>query len=171
MENNLSELARPLQIHYGYTNAILSRREGDVDRGYLEPLNDFDYSAGEIFLHGLNGLYRAIRTHYNPESNFNDHWVARLNLSSLKEELMELYLTIINEFVQLLSEIPLNKKDSLIKSPISGNDTTISDWFNTCVMHTIHHIGQALRIHGMVLKKANSQSFERKQTATYQIIR
>ncbi|MCE7734929.1 MAG: hypothetical protein GPJ54_08640 [Candidatus Heimdallarchaeota archaeon] len=80
MDDNLTFLARPLRIHIGYINAILSQRKGDVDRGYLEPLNEFDYSAGEIFLHGINGLHRAIRTYRDPVSNFNDHNVMRLEL-------------------------------------------------------------------------------------------
>lgn len=171
MENNLSDLARPLQIHIGYINAILSRREGDVDRGYLDPLNEFDYSAGEIFLHGINGLYRAIQTYNDPESNFNDHNITRLQLLSIKEELMQLYVNTVDDFVNLLSKLPLNQKDSMILSPINGNETSIHDWFSTCVMHTIHHIGQSLRIHGMVLKKDNQVKFERKSTPSYQIIK
>ncbi len=90
MVENLSDLARPLQVHIGYIDMILSLRDGDVDRGYLEPLNEFDYSAGEIFLHGINGLYRAIRKYDDPESNFNDHNVTRLELKSIKEDLLQL---------------------------------------------------------------------------------
>ncbi|MCE7734930.1 MAG: DinB family protein [Candidatus Heimdallarchaeota archaeon] len=84
---------------------------------------------------------------------------------------MQLYSNTINDFVKLLSTIPLEQMDSTILSPIGGRETSLFDWFSTCVMHTIHHIGQSLRIHGMVLKKENQENFERKATPSYQIIK
>jgi hypothetical protein len=37
-------------------------------------------------------------------------------------------------------------------------------------MHTIHHVGQSLRIHGMVLKRENNVTFDRKETPSYKLI-
>ncbi|MHA2101096.1 MAG: hypothetical protein ACW99A_20705 [Candidatus Kariarchaeaceae archaeon] len=170
MENNISDLARSLQIHIGYTSTILQRREGNLDLGYLESLNDLDYNAAEIFYHGVNGLYRAIQTYRDPTTNFNDHNVERLHRDSIKDELLELYQNTVIEFIDILEGISVEQKNDEIKSPISGNETTIYDWFSTCVMHTIHHVGQSLRIHGMVLKRENNVTFDRKETPSYKLI-
>ena len=70
-----------------------------------------------------------------------------------------------------MSKLSLDQKNSTILSPINGKETTVYDWFSTCVMHTIHHIGQSLRIHSMVMKKNNHENFERKETSSYQIIK
>jgi hypothetical protein len=170
MEKNLSDLAKPLQIHIHYITAILQTREGNVDLGYLKSLNEYDYNAAEIFYHGLNGLHRAIQTYHKPETNFNSHNLERLHLESIKDELIILYQNVVKEFITILQEISIADKNRLIKSPISGRETTIYDWFSTCVMHTIHHVGQSLRIHGMVLKKEIGESFERVASPSYLLI-
>ena len=165
-----SFVSLPLQTHLNYIRAIVNMREGDLDHGFKSILNEYDYTGGEIFYHDVNSLYRTAELLIDDSKNFYDFDIPRKQDLGTFDELLYLYEFAINHFNAALSKIDVDELTKEILSPLNNKLVKLENWLATSVMHTLHHVGQAIRISGNLNRQLNNKKVERTDANSYNVL-
>lgn len=163
------DLTLPLQSHFNFVKWTITSKNVS-DEAFEQPLNDFDYSAGEIFYHGLNALYRATEIFKDNSKKFNTFDLPRRSDLTTTEELITLYEDRVNAFAEEVSKFSYQDLDHEIESPLSGKPVILKEWIGQSIMHVIHHVGQAVRIHGMKYRTLQEERVDRVSNQSYQVL-
>ena len=147
------DIAQSLQIHHRFVSYTMTTRHGSNDEAFKTALNEFDFPPASIFYHGVHSLYRMVKLIEDPDLHFREIPFYRKNDVSITDELLSLYSETIEQFVEKLELMSDEDLENEILSPLSGKSIKLKDWFAQSIMHCIHHIGQAVRIQGMVDRK------------------
>jgi hypothetical protein len=162
-----TDIANPLQIHYNFVKYTLTTRHGSNDDAFRTALNEFDFPPAVIFFHGVHALYRMVRMIDQPDLNFREIDMPRKSKVSITEELMELYDEAITSFRNALSAISTEDLEEEIPSPLNGQPIQRKQWYAQSIMHTIHHVGQAVRIQGIIDRKLTNHPVDYKTASDY----
>ncbi|MHA2253215.1 MAG: DinB family protein [Candidatus Kariarchaeaceae archaeon] len=153
---NVSDLALPLKNYLGYIKYILSKRNEFSDIAFQKLIPGDTLTPLDLWYHGTNNLYRAARHIFDPEMDFSSINQERIVDLKATDETVELFTQANNDFEDALQKISAETLEKEIKSPISGNTTTLKSWIATNIMHTIGHLAQALRFQGIISRELGS---------------
>ncbi|MFX1517205.1 MAG: hypothetical protein ACFFC6_12955, partial [Promethearchaeota archaeon] len=128
-------------------------RTDQFQESFENPLFEGEQTAAEVYIHGLTPLYKACMKIVNPEV---DESIVKLELNnelSLPNQYIELYERVIDVLRQIKEQLTEEDLRRHIVYPFNL-DTTISilEWIGLNVMHTVTHIGQALRLQSLYLR-------------------
>jgi len=161
------DIAKPLEINYDFITYTLTTRHGENDTAFSQAVNSYDFPPASIFFHGVHALYRMIQIIDDPDLGFREIDMPRKENESITEELMQLYKENIDAFIDRLSHMTEEDLEKKIPSPLNGNPIRQQDWFAQSIMHTIHHVGQAVRLQGMVDRQLNNHPVSYESPSDY----
>jgi hypothetical protein len=132
---------------------VFSTRKEYFQESFECSLFNGEPTASEVYIHGLKPLYQNSNKILRPD--FNDSSVKfEMNMNlNLTERYIELY----ERTLQLLKQIQIKLTDEDLNKPLNvspGLKTQISirEWICVNVMHTVTHIGQALRLQALYIR-------------------
>ncbi|MFX0173862.1 MAG: hypothetical protein ACFE9L_18415 [Candidatus Hodarchaeota archaeon] len=142
-----------LEKQFSYLKKVLSNRKEKFQESFECSLFNGEPTASEVYVHGLKPLYKNCYKILNPD--FND--------SSIKFEmnvnlnLIERYIELYERTLQLLKQIRLELTDEDLNKPLNVStelkpQISIQEWICVNVMHTVTHIGQALRLQALYIR-------------------
>jgi hypothetical protein len=146
---------KPLRQHLRYVKAILDSRDDNAknDIAFRNQLLDNEPAAWELFYHGVNALYRSSKCLEEPSLKFHEFDLPRLDDKPISAELIELYRNTISEFEDSCKKFDEDQLDEVIKAPHTGQEMRREDFVVAGIWHTIHHVGQALRLQGIAFRQ------------------
>jgi hypothetical protein len=136
-----------------YTKNIILGRKEQFQESFENPLFEGEQTAAEVYIHGLNPLYKSCMKILDPKV---DDSITKLEFNNelpLYEQYIDLYeqvLAILKELEVKMSEVDLKEH---IKYPFNP-DKTISrlEWIGLNIMHAVTHVGQALRLQSLYVR-------------------
>ena len=142
-----------LEKQYSYTKNVLLARKDQFHESFEKSLFKGEPTAADVYIHGITSLYKScvkILMSESDESKFNLEINEELDLPEQYIDLYERTLQIFKEIQQKLTNEDLTKH---IVHPLNS-DTKISllKWIGLNVMHTVTHVGQALRLQSLYIR-------------------
>lgn len=162
-----ADIANPILIHYNFVKYTLTTRHGSNDEAFKTSLNEYDFPPAVIFFHGVHAFYRMVRMISEPELKFREIEMPRKDGLTITDELMELYHDAIDRFVNAINTMDEAELEEQIPSPLNGQPISRKQWFAQSIMHAIHHVGQAVRIQGIVDRKLNQKPVNYETASDY----
>ena len=146
---------KPLRQHLRYIKSILDRRGDNAknDVAFRNQIINDEPAAWILFYHGVNALHRSSKCLEDPNLNFDEFDLPRLEDKPISAELVELYRNTISEFEESCNKFDDEQLNEVIKAPHTGQDMRREDFIVAGVWHTIHHVGQALRLQGIAFRQ------------------
>ncbi|MFX0185903.1 MAG: DinB family protein [Candidatus Hodarchaeota archaeon] len=142
-----------VERQFSYTKNILLARKAQFQESFENSVFEGEPTAAEVYIHGITSLYESCAKILTPEIN-----ESKSNLEINKElDLPEQYIDLYDRTLQILKEIQqkMTKKDlnRYVVHPLNP-DTKISllKWIGLNVMHTVTHVGQALRLQSLYIR-------------------
>ena len=142
-----------VEKQFSYLKNILLTRKGQFQESFENSVFEGEPTAAEVYTHGITSLYKSCAKILNPEIN-GSTFKLELNCElELHEQYIDLYnrtLRILKEIQQKMTKEELNRH---IVHPLNP-ETKISilDWIGLNVMHTVTHVGQALRLQSLYIR-------------------
>ncbi|MFX0084854.1 MAG: hypothetical protein ACFFAU_04205 [Candidatus Hodarchaeota archaeon] len=138
---------------FSYTKRLLLRRKERFTESFSDSLFQGESTAGEVFIHGIEPLFHfcykilgsntdesSTKIELDHDMNFPEHYI----------ELYEKTLELLKILQLKLTEDDLNKP--ILFSSSSNSKKPLRELLCLNIMHTITHIGQALRLQALYLR-------------------
>lgn len=121
---------KPLRQHLRYVKAILDRRGDNAknDVAFRTQILDNEPAAWDLFYHGINAMHRSSKCLEDPDLNFNEFDLPRLDDKPISAELIELYRNAISDFEESCKKFDEEQLDEVIKAPHTGQDMRREDF-------------------------------------------
>ena len=149
MVKRTQDFILPFRAHLGYVTAIMKKQPYNHTKTLTRRVNDYDFAPGEIIFHGIHALYRTASMFENPDQKFRNIPMKRKEELAPLDELLELYVEAIDYLESELNKIDDEDLEKDIISPLNGKPIPLKMWLSTSVMHSIHHVGQGVRLSGI----------------------
>ena len=140
----------PIKNHLGYVKMVLSKRNEKSSEAFTHKIPGVHPTPLELWYHGTNNLYRGAHHMIAPDSEFTSVTQNKPNEEDKVKVAIELYEEAVSLFMNNLDKLNSEDLEKTLVSPISGNEIILSSWIATNVMHTLHHVAQALRLQGII---------------------
>lgn len=141
-----------VEKQFSYTKKIFASRKEFFQTSFKNPLFEGEQSPAEVFIHGITPLYQNCCNILNIE--FNEHIFAIDHVSEITKP--ERYIELYERTLFLLKEIQKNIKEedfnNFLDIPNSESRITLREWLNVNIMHTVTHVGQALRLQSLYIR-------------------
>ncbi|MFX1508318.1 MAG: hypothetical protein ACFFDC_19730 [Promethearchaeota archaeon] len=140
-----------VERQFSYTRNILLARKSQFQESFENSVFEGEPTAADVYIHGITSLYNSCaKILETNESRFNLEINKELDLPEQYIDLYERTLQILKETQQKMTNEDLNK---YIVHPLNP-DTKISllKWIGLNVMHTVTHVGQALRLQSLYIR-------------------
>ncbi|MFX0087424.1 MAG: hypothetical protein ACFFAU_17370 [Candidatus Hodarchaeota archaeon] len=142
-----------VERQFSYTKDILLARKAQFHESFENPIFEGEPTAADVYIHGITSLYKSCAKILKPntnESKFNLTINKELDLPEQYIDLYERTLQILKEIQQKMTSGGLNR---YILHPFNPN-TKISllNWIGLNIMHTVTHVGQALRLQSLYIR-------------------
>ncbi|MFX0052357.1 MAG: hypothetical protein ACFFAJ_07975 [Candidatus Hodarchaeota archaeon] len=142
-----------LEKQFSYLKKVLSTRKEHFQESFECSLFNGESTASEVYVHGLRPLYKNSYKILKPD--FNDSSIKfemNMNLN-----LIERYIELYERTLQLLKQVQLKLTDEDLNKPLkvsveSKSQISLREWICLNVMHTVTHIGQALRLQALYIR-------------------
>ncbi|MHA2247246.1 MAG: DinB family protein [Candidatus Hodarchaeales archaeon] len=142
-----------VERQFSYTKDILLARKDQFQESFKNSVFEGEPTASDVYIHGITSLYKSCVKILSPDIN-----KSMLNIEINRElELPEQYIDLYKRTLQILKEIRQKMTDEDLNRHIVhplDPDTKISllKWIGLNVMHTITHVGQALRLQSLYIR-------------------
>lgn len=136
-----------------YTKNIILGRKEQFQESFENPLFEGEQTAAEVYIHGLNPLYKSCMKMLDPQI---DDSVLKLEFNN-ELPLYERYIDLYQQVLKILKEIQVKISEADLKGHIIypfNPDITISrlEWIGLNIMHAVTHVGQALRLQSLYIR-------------------
>jgi len=142
----------PIRNHLGYVKMVLSTRNEKSSDAFGQKIPGNHPTPLDLWYHGTNNLYRGAHHIMDLDSDFVS---TNQNLPKGEDKAkiaIDLYEEAVSLFMNNLEKLELEDLENTLRSPISGSEITLASWIATNIMHTLHHVAQALRLQGIICK-------------------
>lgn len=141
-----------IEKQLSYTKKVLSTRKEHFQESFEYPLFNNEKSAAEVFIHGITPLYQYCHKILDgkiDESEPNLELNAKFDLPEQYLDLYERTFLLLKAVQQQLTEKDLNQFVDVFNSQ---TQMRLREWLSLNIMHTVTHIGQALRLQSLYLR-------------------
>jgi hypothetical protein len=149
----LRDLVILAEKQFFYTKKLLLRRKEHFAESFRGSLFQGESTAGEVFVHGIEPLYQFCHKVLRSNTNETSTKFELAPDMSLPEQYIELY----ERTVHLLKKLQLKLTEEDLNNPVLAlsnfdSQTQLRELLCLNIMHTISHIGQALRLQALYLR-------------------
>ncbi len=136
-----------------YVKNVLLERKENFQESFENSLFEGENTAAEVFIHGLTPLYKYSMNLLHPEITEK---TLELNLNRdlpPPNQYIDLYERVLNVLRDINEQMSEEELKEHIVFPFNP-ETTISrvEWIGLNIMHTVTHIGQALRLQSLYVR-------------------
>ncbi|MHA2227164.1 MAG: hypothetical protein ACXAC8_18250 [Candidatus Hodarchaeales archaeon] len=149
---NLIDSIIVIEKQFSYLKNVLAARKEHFHISFENSLFEGEQSPAEVFIHGITPLYRYCRKIINSkidESTLNIELNIELDYPDRYLDLYEKILHLLREIQEKNIEEDLNQ---LVETFDSKTLMTLREWLNLNIMHTVTHVGQALRLQSLYIR-------------------
>ncbi|MFX0126448.1 MAG: DinB family protein [Candidatus Hodarchaeota archaeon] len=142
-----------VEKQYSYIKNIFLTRKEQFQESFEKPVFEGEPTAAEVYIHGITSLYKSCAKILNPEIN---ETTFKLELNT-ELEFHEQYIDLYKRTIQVLKKIQQKMTPEDLNRHIVypfNPDTKISilNWIGLNIMHTVTHVGQALRLQSLYIR-------------------
>ncbi len=142
-----------VERQFSYIANVFHNRRQAFQESFENSLFEGEQSAADVYLHGVKTLYKYCSKLLNPDFEESRHIIEFDQKLSVLEQYIDLYkrtLLILKEIEQKFTNEELKQK---VINPLNpASNIVLLDWIALNVMHSITHIGQALRLQTLYLR-------------------
>ena len=138
---------------FSYTRRLLLHRKEHFSESFNSSLFQGESTAGEVFIHGIEPIFKFCHKILGTNTDKSSPELEIGSNMNLPEQYIDLYENIIH----LLKKIHLKLTEEDLNMPISVSSNSsfqkpLRELLCLNIMHTITHIGQALRLQALYLR-------------------
>ena len=142
-----------VERQFSYVKNVVQNRKEFFQESFEKSLFEGDQTAADVYLHGVTTLYKYCSKLHYPELEEGKHHIELDRTLPLLEQYLDLHertVLILREIKNKFSNKDLTQE---IINPLNPDSKIILlEWIGLNVMHSVSHVGQALRLQSLLLR-------------------
>ncbi len=144
----MSEIIEALEVNVRYAKRFIPESE-NIEEALTRPISAGERSAYDLIIHALNPMYQRAYADLHSQTKLDNIELPLNTEMNSRDRIFEAYETTLKLFTEAREKF--NDKMEVIVS--EEYQQTRSKQYATVGMHTIHHLGQAISICNINLRK------------------
>lgn len=140
-----------MEKQFSYINKVLTARKEHFQESFEKPLFEGEQSAAEVYTHGITTTFRYCRKIIDNKTGESAAFEPDIELEDPNK-----YLNLYEKTLHLLREVQQQStEEDLNREVATFNSKTLMplrEWLSLNIMHTVAHVGQALRLQSLYIK-------------------